>query len=62
MVCTLYVTYVRVRNSQESVISYELPTGKLVSVMEHIDVRECIACTLYVMHVGVGNSQESVIP
>ena len=43
--------YVSVSNSQKRVITYELPMGNLVSVMEPIDVRECIVCTLYSMYV-----------
>ena len=35
---------------------------KLVGVVKHVDVRECILCTLYVLYVSVGNSQKSVIP
>ena len=59
IVCTLYVMYVSIGNSQESVIPYELPMGKLVGVVKRVDVRGCIVCTSYVMYVG--NSQESLI-
>ena len=45
-----------VGNSQESVIPYELPMGKLVSVMKRVNVSGYIVCTLYVMYVSVGNS------
>ena len=51
--------YVSVGNSQEKVIPYKLPMGKLVSVVKHVGVRECIVCRLYVMYVG--NSQESAV-
>ena len=61
IVCTMYVMYVSVGNSQESLILYELPMGKLVSVVKRFDVRGCIVCTLYVMYVSVSNSQERVI-
>ena len=40
-------------NSQESVIPYELPMGKLAGVVKRVDVRGCVVCTLYVMNVGV---------
>ena len=62
VVCMLYVMYVRVGNSQESVIPYEFPMGKLVSVVKHVDVRKHIACAYYVMYVRVGNPKEGVIP
>ena len=54
--------YVTVGILQESVIPYELPMGKLVSVVKRVDVCGYIVCTLYVMYVSVSNSQESVIP
>ena len=56
IVCRLYVMYVSVGNSQESVIPYELPMEKLVSVMKRLNVGVCTVCTLYVMYVSVGNS------
>ena len=46
IVRTLYVMYMSVSNSQEGVISYELPMGKLVSVVKRVDVSECVVCTL----------------
>ena len=39
IMCTLYVMYVDMASSQESVILYELPMGKLTSVTKHVDVR-----------------------
>ena len=59
--CTLYVMYVTMGILQESLIPYELPMGKSVSVVKCVDVRACVVCTLYVMYVGMGNMQESVI-
>ena len=53
--------YVSVGNSYDIVILYELPKGKLVGVVERVDVRGCIVCTLHVMYVSVGNSQEYVL-
>ena len=49
------VMYVSVGNSQESVITYILPMGKLVGVVKCVDVRECVVCMLYVMYVSVGH-------
>ena len=54
--------YVSVGNLQESVIPYELPIGKLVSVVKRVHVRECVVSTLHIMYVSVGSSKESMIP
>ena len=43
-------------------IPYELPKGKLVSVVKHVHVRGCIVCTMYVMYVSVSNCKQSVVP
>ena len=34
---------------QKRVIPYELPMGKLVSVVKRVGIRDCIVCTLYEM-------------
>ena len=35
--------------------------GKLVSVVKHVDVCECIVRAYYKMYVSVGNTQEGMI-
>ena len=62
IVCTVYVMYVSLGNSQERVILYELSMEKLVGAVKRVDVRECVDCTFYVMYVSVGNWKESMIP
>ena len=36
--------------------------GKLVSVVKHVDARECIVRTVCVMYVSVENFKKSVVP
>ena len=48
IIFTLYVMYGSVGNSQESVIPYKFPMGKLVGMAKHVDVRRYILCACYV--------------
>ena len=41
----MYVMYVSVDNSQESVLQEELLMRKLVGAVKRVDVRECVDCT-----------------
>ena len=61
IVGSVYVVYVSVSNFKESAVTCKLPMGKLVGVVKHVDVRECMVCTMYVMYVSMGNFKESVV-